>query len=160
MKTSMAASLAVSTLLAATSARAVNPISSSSSKSFTSTSLRGSATPSSSPLSSSAPSASPLAEDGGLFVRSRDLQLSPQPKMECYTHPAPQTNDQYVDEYQQVDCTSALLATCGSIYGCVPSYDGAIGSGSAQCNTWTQWPEDQDAGASDDQCVYAFSCCA
>jgi hypothetical protein len=112
-------------------------------------------------LSSSAPSASPLDDDdGGRFVRSRDLQLSPQPKMECYTHPAPQTNDQYVDEYQQVDCTSALLATCGSLYGCVPSYDGAIASGSSQCTTWTQWPEDQDAGANDDQCVYAFSCCA
>ena len=79
--------------------------------------------------------------------------------MTCWTHPA-QTNDQYVDEIQQVGCTAALLSTCNSLYGCTGSYDGAIGAGSSQCDTaWTQWPADQDAGAQDDGCVYAYSCC-
>jgi hypothetical protein len=144
MTTPIAASLFVS---AATSVCA-DPISSSSSKSAP-TSLRGRMPFSSSP--SPAPSASPLA-DGGLF-RSRDLQLSPQQMMECYI------NGNSIGEYQQVDCTTNLLNSCNSIFGCVQSQGMAIAAGSSQCSTWTQWPYDQDGGYSDDQCVYAYSCC-
>lgn len=142
------ASVAVSAMLAATSVCA-DPISSfSSSKSQASSSLRGSLTTSS----------STVAEKRGLFRPGRDLQLAPENLMECYTHPA-QTNDQYVDEIQQVDCSTALLNSCGSLFGCVQSYGMATAAGSSQCATWAQWPAQQD-GDGDDQCVYGYSCCA
>jgi hypothetical protein len=127
MKTTMIiASVAVSAMLDAPSVCA-DPISSSS-KSQASSSLRDGLT---------TPSA--VAEDRGLFRPGRDLQLAPENLMECYTHPA-QTNDQYVDEIQRVDCSAALLNSCGSLFGCVPSYGMATAAGSSQCATWAQWP--------------------
>jgi hypothetical protein len=138
MKTSIAASLALSALLAAATSVCADPIFSSSSSEASATSLRGSATRS-----------------------SRDLQLSPQNAMECYI----QGQDKGYEE--SVACTAALLATCSASYMCAGDYYGAQREGYGSCHTWAQWPVKSDNGGTDDRyeddgqkdCIYAVSCC-